>query len=150
MLVANRITEMFGVEILIIQAAMAGSRAPLASAVSNAGGMGVIETPSGRLGEIQAEIKAMRGLTDEPCGVDIAQAFVRDLDIVGFVVDQGSSSSPARTWRPGAQDDARLTEARIRVGIRWRTFPPDTRITASKIARLDSRVRGWQGAQVIS
>ena len=31
----------------------------------------------------------MRGLTDKPFGVNIAQAFVRDPDIVSFVVDQG-------------------------------------------------------------
>ena len=88
--ITNRITELLGVEIPIIQAPMGWiARAPLASAVSNAGGMGIIETSSGRLDEIRDEIRAMRGLTDRPFGVNIAQAFVRDPDIVGFVVDQG-------------------------------------------------------------
>jgi len=62
----------------------------LASAVSNAGGLGIIETSSGRLDEVREEVKKMRGLTDKPFGVNIAQAFVRDPDIVNFVVDQGS------------------------------------------------------------
>lgn len=65
------------------------ARAQLASAVSNAGGMGIIETSSGQLEEVRAEIVKMRGLTDKPFGVNIAQAFVRDPGIVDFVVDQG-------------------------------------------------------------
>jgi enoyl-[acyl-carrier protein] reductase II len=88
--IRNRVTEMLGVEIPIIQAPMGWiARSPLASAVSNAGGMGIIETSSGALSEIREEIEAMRRLTDRPFGVNIAQAFVRDPGIVEFVVDQG-------------------------------------------------------------
>ena len=86
----NRITKMLGVEYPIVQAPMGWiARSPLASAVSNAGGLGIIETSSGELGAIREEIKAMRRLTSKPFGVNIAQAFVRDPDIVSFVVDQG-------------------------------------------------------------
>ena len=86
----NRITRMLGVELPIVQAPMGWiARAQLASAVSNAGGMGIIETSSGRLDEIRQEIAKMRGLTDRPFGVNIAQAFVRDPGIVDFVVEQG-------------------------------------------------------------
>jgi enoyl-[acyl-carrier protein] reductase II len=86
----NRITAMLGVEHPIVQAPMGWiARAQLASAVSNAGGMGIIETSSGQLDEVRDEIRKMRGLTDKPFGVNIAQAFVRDPDIVPFVVDQG-------------------------------------------------------------
>ncbi len=88
--IRNRITELLGVEFPIVQAPMGWiARSQLASAVSNAGGMGIIETSSGELDAIREEIKAMRRLTDKPFGVNIAQAFVRDPDIVGFVVDQG-------------------------------------------------------------
>ena len=86
----NRVTEMLGVEYPIVQAPMGWiARAQLASAVSNAGGMGIIETSSGALDEIREEIKKMRELTDKPFGVNIAQAFVRDPAIVPFVIDQG-------------------------------------------------------------
>jgi enoyl-[acyl-carrier protein] reductase II len=86
----NRVTEMLGVEIPIVQAPMGWiARAPLASAVSNAGALGVIETSSGQLDAIKEEIRKMRDLTDKPFGVNIAQAFVRDPSIVDFVVDQG-------------------------------------------------------------
>ena len=90
MAIHNRITQMLGVEFPIIQAPMGWiARSTLASAVSNAGGMGIIETSSGELDNIRIEVKAMRQLTDKPFGVNIAQAFVRDPDIVSFVVDQG-------------------------------------------------------------
>ena len=88
--IKNRITELLGVEYPIVQAPMGWiARAQLASAVSNAGGMGIIETSSGQLEEVRAEIVKMRDLTDKPFGVNIAQAFVRDPGIVDFVVDQG-------------------------------------------------------------
>jgi enoyl-[acyl-carrier protein] reductase II len=88
----NRITELLGIKYPIVQAPMGWiARAQLASAVSNAGGLGVIETSSGRLDEVREEVRKMRTLTDKPFGVNIAQAFVRDPDIVSFVVDQGVS-----------------------------------------------------------
>ncbi len=65
------------------------ARAQLASAVSNGGGMGIIETGSGRLDEIRAEIAKMRDLTDKPWGVNIPQLLVKDPAIVDFIVEQG-------------------------------------------------------------
>jgi enoyl-[acyl-carrier protein] reductase II len=86
----NRVTELLGVEVPIVQAPMGWiARAQLASAVSNAGGMGIIETSSGELDAVRAEIAKMRDLTDKPFGVNVAQAFVRDPAIVDFVIDQG-------------------------------------------------------------
>src|SRR6266853_5055457 len=86
----NRVLAHTGMKYPIVQAPMGWiARSALASAVSNAGGMGIIETSSGELDAIREEVKAMRGLTDKPFGVNIAQAFVRDPDIVSFVVDQG-------------------------------------------------------------
>ncbi|MGE4608956.1 MAG: nitronate monooxygenase [Myxococcota bacterium] len=86
----NRVTQMLGVEIPIVQAPMGWiARSQLASAVSNAGALGIIETSSGQLDAVREEILEMRKLTDRPFGVNIAQAFVRDPDIVKFVIDQG-------------------------------------------------------------
>ena len=99
----NRITDLLGIEVPVVQAPMGWiARSQLASAVSNAGGLGIIETSSGELDQIREEIRKMRDLTDKPFGVNIAQAFVRDPDIVRFVVDQGvkfvttSAGSPTR------------------------------------------------------
>ena len=86
----NRVTELLGVDYPIIQAPMGWiARSQLASAVSNAGGMGIIETSSGELDAIRLEIAKMADLTDKPFGVNIAQAFVRDPGIAQFVIDQG-------------------------------------------------------------
>ncbi len=99
----NRVTKMLGVEIPIVQAPMGWiARSPLASAVSNAGAMGIIETSSGELDAIKEEIRKMKDLTDKPFGVNIAQAFVRDPSIAEFVIDQGikfvttSAGSPTK------------------------------------------------------
>lgn len=86
----NRLCEMLGIEKPIVQAPMGWiARSQLASAVSSAGGLGIIETSSGELDAIRGEIARMRELTDKPFGVNIAQAFVRDPDIVRFIIDQG-------------------------------------------------------------
>ncbi len=88
--IQNRVTELLGVEHPIVQAPMGWiARSQLASAVSNAGGLGIIETSSGELDNVKEEIRKMRDLTDKPFGVNIAQAFVRDPAIAQFVIDQG-------------------------------------------------------------
>ncbi len=112
--IQNRLTDLLGVEYPIIQAPMGWiARSQLASAVSKAGGMGIIETSSGELDQIKIEIKKMRQLTDQPFGVNIALAFVKDPDIVQFVIDQGvqfvstSAGNPAPVVGP--LKDAGLT-----------------------------------------
>jgi enoyl-[acyl-carrier protein] reductase II len=88
--VRTRVSELLGVEYPIVQAPMGWiARAQLASAVSNAGAMGIIETSSGELDTIRQEIRKMKDLTDKPFGVNIAGLFVRDPSIADFVVDQG-------------------------------------------------------------
>ena len=100
---SNRVTDLLGVDIPIVQAPMGWiARSPLASAVSDAGAMGIIETSSGELDIIREEIRKMRDLTDRPFGVNIAQAFVRDPSIADFVVEEGvrfvttSAGSPTK------------------------------------------------------
>lgn len=86
----TRITRLLGVDYPIVQAPMGWiARSQLASAVSNAGGLGIIETSSGELDAVREEIRKMRDLTDKPFGVNIAQLFVRDPGIVDFVIDNG-------------------------------------------------------------
>ena len=110
MTIDNRLTRMLGVRYPIMQAPMGWiARSELASAVSNAGGMGIIETSSGELDVIRNEIKRMQTLTPHPFGVNIALAFVRDPNIVKFVdeaiVQQGvrfvttSAGDPAKYCR---------------------------------------------------
>lgn len=86
MAIKNGLTKLLGVDYPIVQAPMGWiARSQLASAVSNAGGLGIIETSSGELDVIREEIKRMKQLTSKPFGVNIALAFVRDPNIVKFV-----------------------------------------------------------------
>src|SRR5207248_9156473 len=110
----TRVTEMLGVEYPIVQAPMGFiARAQLASAVSNAGGLGIIETSSGQLSEVRDEITTMRALTEKPFGVNIAQLFVRDPSIVDFVAENGvtfvTTSAGDPTKYTKALKDAGLT-----------------------------------------
>jgi enoyl-[acyl-carrier protein] reductase II len=90
--VRTRITQLLGIEHPIVQAPMGFiARAQLASAVSNAGGLGIIETSSGQLSDVRDEIRKMRDLTNRPFGVNIAQLFVRDTSIVDLVAANGVS-----------------------------------------------------------
>ncbi len=108
------ITELLGIEIPVIQAPMGYiARAQLASAVSNAGGMGIVETSSGKLDEVKEEIAKMRDLTDRPWGVNIAQMLVSDMDeIVDFVV-----ANKVKFATTSAGDPRVLTSALKRAGI---------------------------------
>jgi len=99
--IKNRVTAMTGTDYPIIQAPMGWiARAQLASAVSNAGGMGIIETSSGELDNIKAEVARMRQLTDKPFGMNVALSYVKGSNIIDFVIEQGikfvttSSGSP--------------------------------------------------------
>ncbi len=111
----TRLTELLGTEVPILQAPMGWiARSALASAVSNAGAMGIIETSSGELDAVRREIAMMKDLTDRPFGVNIAQAFVSDPGtIVEFVVSQGvrfvTTSAGSPTRYTGQLKDAGLT-----------------------------------------
>ena len=68
----NRVTQILGSKYPIIQAPMGWiARSKLASAVSNAGGFGIIETSSGEVENCKNEIMAMADLTDKPFGVNL-------------------------------------------------------------------------------
>lgn len=100
--IVNRVTRMTGTEYPIIQAPMGWiARARLAAAVSNAGGLGVIETSSGEFDNVRAEVAKMRELTDKPFGMNVALSYVKGTNIIDFVIEQGikfvttSSGSPS-------------------------------------------------------
>ncbi len=75
----TRACELLGIEYPILQAGMGLiARAPLAAAVSAAGGLGVIGAAHLGAGELRGEIRAVRARTDRPFGVDILFAQVPD------------------------------------------------------------------------
>ena len=99
----NRVLAHTGAKYPIMQAPMGWiARSHLASAVSNAGGLGVIETSSGEVDACMAEIARMQELTDKPFGVNLPLLFIRDPRIVDLVAESGvkfvttSAGSPAK------------------------------------------------------
>ncbi len=99
----NRVLQHTGAKYPIIQAPMGWiARSQLASAVSNAGGLGVIETSSGETDACIAEIEKMPSLTDNPFGINLPLLFLRDERIIDFVAESGvkfvttSAGSPSK------------------------------------------------------
>src|SRR5258707_8480012 len=99
----NRVLAHTGVKYPIMQAPMGWiARSQLASAVSNAGGLGVIETSSGEVDQCLAEIAKMKELTTRPFGVNLPLLFIRDPRLVELVAASGvkfvttSAGSPAK------------------------------------------------------
>lgn len=84
----NRVQDLLGIEIPIVQAPMTFiANAALAVAVSEAGGMGVIETlsPQGR-----ADLARARELTSAPIGANLMiQGWKSDPSIVDVIADAG-------------------------------------------------------------
>ena len=98
----NRVTEILGVKYPIVQAPMGWiARSQLASAVSNAGGLGVIETSSGETENCKAEILAMKSLTDKPFGVNLPLMFLRDESMIELVLEQGIKFVTTSAGDPG-------------------------------------------------
>jgi enoyl-[acyl-carrier protein] reductase II len=81
------------------------ARTQLASAVSRAGGLGIIETSSGETANCQAEITKMREL-NLPFGVNLPIRFLKDDAMLKFVCASGvkfvttSAGSPAKFIQP--------------------------------------------------
>jgi enoyl-[acyl-carrier protein] reductase II len=86
--VANRIQTLLGVEYPVVQAPMTYiARAELAAAVSEAGGLGMIETltPEGR-----ADLQRVRELTDKPVAANLMiQGWKKDPSIVDRLAEAG-------------------------------------------------------------
>ena len=86
----NRVIKHTGAKYPIIQAPMGWiARSQLASAVCNAGGLGVIETSSGEVDNCKAEIEKMSELTDQPFGVNLPLLFLKDDSMLEFCVQHG-------------------------------------------------------------
>ena len=102
----NRVIAHTGARYPIVQAPMGWiARSTLASAVSRAGGLGIIETSSGETEACQREIRAMvaSGL---PFGVNLPIRFLKDDAMLRFVCEAGirfvttSAGSPAKFIAP--------------------------------------------------
>jgi len=110
----NRVIEHTGSKYPIIQAPMGWiARSQLASAVCEAGGMGIIETSSGEVDNCKKEIQLMSELTNKPFGVNLPLLFLQDDSMVKFCVNAGvkfvTTSAGDPTKYVGILKDAGIT-----------------------------------------
>jgi enoyl-[acyl-carrier protein] reductase II len=96
--------------------------AQLAAAVSNAGGLGIIETTSE---QGRADLRRIRDLTDRPVGASISLFVERDPAFVDELRSSASGSSPPRPVVRGCSPDACGTPSRSSTW--WAPWPPQGR-----------------------
>lgn len=86
----TRITKLLGIEYPIIQGGMAWvAEHSLASAVSNAGGLGIIAAASAPVEVVRNEIRKTKALTNKPFGVNVMLLSENADDIAQMVIDEG-------------------------------------------------------------
>jgi enoyl-[acyl-carrier protein] reductase II len=87
--VQTKLTELLGIEVPIIQGAMAWvSEAILVAAVSNAGATGVIATGGRTVEWVREEIRTTKHLTDKPFGVNIMLMAANKDEVVDLVCSE--------------------------------------------------------------
>ena len=90
MKIRSRICDMLGIEYPVFQGGMAWvADASLASAVSNAGGLGIISSINAGTEAVRNEIRKCRELTDKPFGVNIMLQAPNAGEIAHMVVEEG-------------------------------------------------------------
>ena len=130
----NRISSLFGIQYPIIQGGMvwcSGWR--LASAVSNAGGLGLIGSGSMYPDILREHIRKCRAATDRPFGVNIPLMYPQIEEIMNIIVEEGvkivfTSAGNPKTWTGWAF-------------LRTRPYSP-TRSSSS----APNPVRRWSGS----
>lgn len=86
----NRINELFGIKYPIIQGGMIWcSGWELASAVSNAGGLGLIGSGSMYPDVLRAQIRKCKNATDKPFGVNIPLLYPDIEEHVNIIIEEG-------------------------------------------------------------
>ncbi|AWK05113.1 nitronate monooxygenase [Flavobacterium crocinum] len=100
----NKITQLFNIKYPIIQGGMIwNSGYKLASAVSNAGGLGLIGAGSMYPEVLREHIQKCKKATDKPFGVNIPMLYPNIQEIMDIVVEEGvkivfTSAGNPKTW----------------------------------------------------
>jgi enoyl-[acyl-carrier protein] reductase II len=102
----NRICDLFNIKYPIVQGGMIWcSGWELASAVSNAGGLGLIGSGSMKVDVLQQHIRKCKAATDKPFGVNVPLLFHGNEDVFKMMIAEGvkivftSAGNPAK-WTP--------------------------------------------------
>ena len=100
----NKITQLFNIKYPIIQAGMVwNSGYKLASAVSNAGGLGLIGAGSMYPEVLREHIQKCKNATDKPFGVNVPMLYPNIEEIINIIVEEGvkivfTSAGNPKTW----------------------------------------------------
>lgn len=100
----NRITQLFDIEYPIIQAGMVWTSGwRLASAVSNAGGLGVIGAGSMYPEVLREHIEKCKMATNKPFGVNVPMLYPDLKELMNIIIEQGvkivfTSAGNPKTW----------------------------------------------------
>jgi enoyl-[acyl-carrier protein] reductase II len=101
---SNRITELFNINYPIIQAGMVWTSGwQLASAVSNAGGLGIIGSGSMYPDILREQIRKCKAATNKPFGVNVPLLYPDIDNHIRIIVEEGvpivfTSAGNPRTW----------------------------------------------------
>jgi len=100
----NRITQLFNIQYPIVQGGMIwNSGYKLASAVSNAGGLGLIGAGSMYPDVLREHIQKCKKATDKPFGVNVPMLYPNIEEIMNIIVEEGvkivfTSAGNPKTW----------------------------------------------------
>ncbi|CAN1486458.1 COG2070 Dioxygenases related to 2-nitropropane dioxygenase [Flavobacteriaceae bacterium] len=100
----NKITQLFNIKYPIIQGGMIwNSGYKLASAVSNAGGLGLIGAGSMYPEVLREHIQKCKKATDKPFGVNVPMLYPNIEEIINIIVEEGvkivfTSAGNPKTW----------------------------------------------------
>ncbi|MEC4005346.1 nitronate monooxygenase [Flavobacterium sp. SUN052] len=100
----NKITQLFNIKYPIIQGGMIwNSGYKLASAVSNAGGLGLIGAGSMYPEVLREHIQKCKKATDKPFGVNVPMLYPNIQEIIDIIVEEGvkivfTSAGNPKTW----------------------------------------------------
>ena len=105
----TRVTELLGIEVPVIQGAMARiANASLAGAVSKAGGLGVIACGGAPLEWIEEQVSLVRSMTDKPIGANVmlmdpnaaeVAKLLADLRVDVIATGAGSPANYMEMWK---------------------------------------------------
>lgn len=102
----NRITKLYNIQYPIIQGGMIwASGWRLASAVSNAGGLGLLGAGSMYPDVLREHIQKCKKATDKPFGVNVPMLYPNIEEIMDIIVEEGvkvvfTSAGNPKTWTP--------------------------------------------------
>lgn len=107
----NRITELFGIKHPIVQGGMIwNSGYKLASAVSNAGGLGLIGAGSMYPEVLREHIQKCKLATDKPFGVNVPMLYPNLDEVINIILEEGvkivfTSAGNPKTYTEGLQKE---------------------------------------------